>query len=56
MWGAAVGIIIADIVYFLTGSVAAFLLFIPGALIGYWLARRFLNKWGSVEGYIKGNK
>lgn len=56
MWGAAVGIIIADIVYFLTGSVAAFLLFIPGALIGYWLARRFLKKWGSVEGYIKGKK
>ncbi len=56
MWGASVGIIIADIVYFFTDSLASFLLFIPFAIIGYLLARRFLRKWGSVEGYIKGGK
>ena len=56
MWGAAVGIILADVLYFLTDSLASFMLFIPGALVGYWLARRFLHKWGSVEGYLKGGK
>ena len=56
MWGAAVGIIIADIVYFFTDSLAAFLLFIPGAFAGYWLASRFLRKWGSVEKYLKDSK
>ncbi len=56
LWGAAVGIILADVLYFLTDSLTSFLLFIPGALIGYWLARRALRKWGSVEQYLKGGK
>ena|GEM_PF-1251242 len=56
LWGAAVGIILADILYYLTDSLTSFLLFIPGALVGYWLARRTLRKWGSVEGYLKGGK
>jgi membrane protein implicated in regulation of membrane protease activity len=56
MWGAAVGIILADILYYLTDSLASFLLFIPFALIGYLLARRFLRKWGSVEEYMKQSK
>ncbi|MBI0582288.1 MAG: hypothetical protein JET69_04655 [Methanomassiliicoccales archaeon] len=46
----------ADILYYLTDSLTSFLLFIPGALVGYWLARRTLRKWGSVEGYLKGGK
>ncbi|MHC1680617.1 MAG: hypothetical protein AB9860_05140 [Methanomassiliicoccales archaeon] len=56
IWGAAVGIILADVLYFLTDSLASFLLCIPFALVGYWLARRFLRKWGSVEGYLKDSK
>ncbi len=56
MWGAAVGIILADILYYLTDSLASFLLFIPFAFIGYLLARRFLRKWGSVEEYMKQSK
>ena len=35
IWGAAVGIILADVLYFLTDSLASFLLFIPCAFIGY---------------------
>ncbi len=54
--GAAVGIILADVLYFLTDSLLSFLLIIPFALIGYLLARRFLSKWGSVEEYLKGRK
>lgn len=56
IWGAAVGIILADVLYFFTDSLASFLLFIPCALIGYWLAKRALRKWGSVEEYLKGRK
>jgi len=56
IWGAAVGIILADVLYFLTDSLASFLLFIPCAFIGYWLARRAIRKWGSVEEYLKGHK
>ncbi|KAF5044459.1 hypothetical protein DSECCO2_491630 [anaerobic digester metagenome] len=56
IWGAAVGIILADILYFLTYSLASFLLFIPCAFAGFWLARRALRKWGSVENYLKGSK
>lgn len=56
IWGAAVGIILGDVLYFFTDSLAAFLLFIPGAFVGYWLARRFMRKWGSFEGYLKGGK
>lgn len=56
IWGAAVGIILADILYFLTDSLLSFLLFIPCALVGYWLAKRALRKWGSVEEYLKGAK
>lgn len=52
IWGAAVGIIIADILYFLTDSLLSFLLFIPCAVVGYLLARRALRKWGSVEEYL----
>jgi positive regulator of sigma E activity len=51
-----VGIILGDVLYFFTDSLAAFLLFIPGAFVGYWLARRFMRKWGSFEGYLKGGK
>jgi len=51
-----VGIILADILYFLTDSLLSFLLFIPCALVGYWLAKRALRKWGSVEEYLKGAK
>jgi hypothetical protein len=51
-----VGIILADILYFLTYSLASFLLFIPCAFAGFWLARRALRKWGSVENYLKGSK
>lgn len=56
IWGAAVGIILADILYFLTDSLASFLLFIPCALAGYLLAKRTLRKWGSVEEYLKSRK
>jgi membrane protein implicated in regulation of membrane protease activity len=56
IWGAAVGIILGDVLYFLTDSLVSFLLFIPFALIGFLLARRFLRKWGSVEEYLKGGK
>lgn len=56
IWGAAVGIILADILYYLTDSLLSFLLFIPCALVGYWLAKRALRKWGSVEEYLKGAK
>jgi len=56
IWGAAVGIILADVLYFLTDSLLSFLLFIPFALIGFLLARRFLRKNGSVEEYLKGRK
>ena len=56
IWGAAVGIILADVLYFLTDSLLSFLLFIPFALIGFLLARRFLRKCGSVEEYLKGSK
>lgn len=50
------GIILADVLYFLTDSLASFLLFIPFAFLGYLLARRFLRKWGSVEEYLKGSR
>ncbi len=56
IWGAAVGIILADVLYFLTDSLLSFLLSIPFALIGFLLARRFLRKCGSVEEYLKGGK
>jgi len=53
IWGAAVGIILADVLYFLTDSLYSFLLIIPCGLIGYILGRRALLKWGSIEEYIK---
>lgn len=56
IWGAAVGIILADVLYFLTDSLASFLLFIPCAIVGYWLAKRALRRWGSVEEYLKGGR
>lgn len=56
IWGAAVGIILADILYFLTDSLWSFLLFIPCALVGYLLAKRALRRWDSVEEYLKGSK
>jgi len=48
IWGAAVGILIGDVVYFLTDSVEAFLLLIPFALVGYLLGRRAYKKYGSL--------
>ncbi len=56
IWGAAVGIILADILYYLTDSLFSFLLFIPCAIVGYWLAKRTLRRWGSVEEYLRGHK
>ncbi|NLX47800.1 MAG: hypothetical protein GXY70_06510 [Euryarchaeota archaeon] len=56
IWGAAVGIILADILYFLTDSLLSFLLFLPCALVGYLLARRTLRRWGSVEEYMSKRK
>ncbi len=56
IWGAAVGIILADILYFLTDSLLSFLLFIPCAIVGYLLAKRALRKWGSVEEFLRGDK
>jgi len=52
IWGAAVGIILADILYFLTDSLLSFLLFIPCAAIGFYLGRKTLRKWGSTEEFI----
>lgn len=56
IWGAAVGIILANILYFLTDSLLSFLLFIPCAIVGYLLAKRALRKWGSVEEFLRGDK
>jgi len=56
IWGAAVGIILANILYFLTDSLLSFLLFIPCAIVGYLLAKRALRKWGSVEDFLRGDK
>ncbi len=53
IWGAAVGIILADVLYFFTDSLASFLLFIPCALVGYLIARRTLRKWRSSEGHAE---
>jgi len=48
IWGAAVGILIGDVVYFLTDSLWAFLILIPFALIGYYLGKRGMRKYGSL--------
>lgn len=50
IWGAAVGILIGDVLYFLTDQLWAFLLVIPFALAGYYLGKRGLGKFGSNEG------
>ena len=50
------GIILANILYFLTDSLLSFLLFIPCAIVGYLLAKRALRKWGSVEEFLRGDK
>jgi hypothetical membrane protein len=49
IWGAAVGIILADILYFFTDSLLSFLLFIPCAFVGYLLARRYMRRMGSLD-------
>lgn len=49
IWGAAVGILIGDVVYFLTDSVLAFLIMVPFALVGYYLGKRALRKNGSLD-------
>ncbi|HRR67330.1 MAG TPA: hypothetical protein P5063_06765, partial [Methanomassiliicoccales archaeon] len=49
IWGAAVGIILADILYYFTDSLASFLLFIPCALVGYLIAWRALRKTKTSE-------
>ncbi|MCG7844264.1 MAG: hypothetical protein MIO90_02400 [Methanomassiliicoccales archaeon] len=39
---------IGDVVYFLTDSLLAFLIVIPFALVGYYLGKRGLRKYGSL--------
>jgi hypothetical protein len=48
IWGTAVGILIGDVMYFLTDSLLAFLIVIPFALAGYYLGKRGLRKYGSL--------
>jgi hypothetical protein len=50
VWGAAVGILIGDVVYAMTDHIEAFLLLIPFALVGYYLGRRAFRKHGSFGG------
>jgi len=53
IWGAAVGIILADVLYFLTDSLWSFLLFIPTSVVGYYLGKRTMKKWGSMEEFVR---
>ncbi len=53
IWGAAVGILVADVVYFLTDSLQAFLLTIPFAFIGYLLGKRALRRRGTLDEFSR---
>jgi len=44
MWGLAVGILVGDVLYYLTDQLIMFALAVPGGIAGYYLGRRYQRK------------
>jgi hypothetical protein len=53
IWGLAVGIIIMDVLYYLTDNVTVFVLAFPFAIIGYFMGNRYQRKIDSEKEILR---
>ncbi|MDD1772512.1 MAG: hypothetical protein LUQ09_06275 [Methanomassiliicoccales archaeon] len=53
IWGLAVGILIGDVLYYLTDEIPMFLLTVPCAIIGYFLGRRYQRKTEMQKEFVR---
>lgn len=53
VWGLAVGILVGDVLYYLTDELMMFGLTIPCAFAGYYLGRRYQRKMEKEGGILK---